>query len=118
MKRLDLEVEGEGRERSNGGFGGTIAVGVKLDSQSRELLTWALVKVAEPGDRVVALHVLHNFGSKRNSNSFVGFVSFSICDLTHLGIWQRFWIRTGIPPFSLLLRRSSPCSPYMKDSAT
>ncbi|XP_030455174.2 protein kinase STUNTED isoform X2 [Syzygium oleosum] len=36
----------------------TVVVGVKLDPQSRELLTWALVKVAEPGDRVVALHVL------------------------------------------------------------
>lgn len=38
----------------------TVVVGVKLDPQSRELLTWALVKVAEPGDRVLALHVLGN----------------------------------------------------------
>lgn len=37
-----------------------VVVGVKLDSQSRELLTWALVKVAQPGDRVIALHVLSN----------------------------------------------------------
>lgn len=36
----------------------TVVVGVKLDSQSRELLTWAMVKMAQPGDRVVALHVL------------------------------------------------------------
>lgn len=35
-------------------------VGVKLDSYSRELLTWALVKVAQAGDRVIALHVLKN----------------------------------------------------------
>lgn len=62
VKRLSLEVEGEGRERKDGVFGRTVVVGVKLDSQSRELLTWALVKVAEPGDRVVALHVLHNSG--------------------------------------------------------
>ncbi|GER49147.1 kinase family protein [Striga asiatica] len=40
--------------------GRTVVVGVKLDAQSRELLTWALVKVAEAGDRVVALHVLDN----------------------------------------------------------
>lgn len=40
--------------------GRTVVVGVKLDSQSRELLTWALVKVAQPGDRVIALHVLNN----------------------------------------------------------
>ncbi|KAJ0973192.1 hypothetical protein J5N97_021151 [Dioscorea zingiberensis] len=38
--------------------GSTVMVGVRMDSQSRELLTWALVKVAAPGDRVLALHVL------------------------------------------------------------
>ncbi|XP_050363713.1 LOW QUALITY PROTEIN: protein kinase STUNTED [Argentina anserina] len=49
------------------GFGGgeaemdkgrSVVVGVKLDSKSRELLTWALVKVAESGDSVIAIHVL------------------------------------------------------------
>ncbi|KAF2291331.1 hypothetical protein GH714_022921 [Hevea brasiliensis] len=40
--------------------GRTVMVGVKLDSQSRELLTWAMVKVAQPGDTVIALHVLGN----------------------------------------------------------
>lgn len=38
----------------------TVVVGMKLDGASRELLTWALVKVAQPGDRVIALHVLNN----------------------------------------------------------
>ncbi|KAM0940553.1 putative protein kinase RLK-Pelle-RLCK-VI family [Dioscorea sansibarensis] len=38
--------------------GRTVMVGVRMDSQSRELLTWALVKVAAPGDRVIALHIL------------------------------------------------------------
>ncbi|KAG6605338.1 Proline-rich receptor-like protein kinase PERK1, partial [Cucurbita argyrosperma subsp. sororia] len=38
--------------------GSVVVVGVKMDSQSRELLTWALVKVAQPGDCVIALHVL------------------------------------------------------------
>lgn len=38
----------------------TVVVGVKLDGASRELLTWALVKVAQPGDRVIALHILNN----------------------------------------------------------
>ncbi|KAA8547077.1 hypothetical protein F0562_003506 [Nyssa sinensis] len=45
-------------ESEVGGGGGTVVVGVKLDSKSRELLTWALVKVAHSGDRVIALHVL------------------------------------------------------------
>ncbi|KAG6388640.1 hypothetical protein SASPL_150072 [Salvia splendens] len=40
--------------------GRTVVVGVKFDSYSRELLTWALVKVAHAGDRVIALHVLKN----------------------------------------------------------
>ncbi|CAH9128457.1 unnamed protein product [Cuscuta epithymum] len=38
----------------------TVVVGIKLDARSRELLTWALVKVAQSGDRVIALHVLNN----------------------------------------------------------
>ncbi|XP_022880228.1 probable receptor-like serine/threonine-protein kinase At5g57670 isoform X2 [Olea europaea var. sylvestris] len=45
-------------ESSSGGR--TVVVGMKLDSQSRELLTWALVKVAQAGDWVIALHVLDN----------------------------------------------------------
>lgn len=49
-----------GGEESSGGR--TVVVGVKLDSYSRELLTWALVKVAQAGDRVIALHVLKNNG--------------------------------------------------------
>lgn len=43
-------------EENSGGR--TVVVGIKLDSPSRELLTWALVKVAQPGDCVIALHVL------------------------------------------------------------
>ncbi|KAL6962247.1 hypothetical protein U1Q18_037203 [Sarracenia purpurea var. burkii] len=48
------------------GFSGgrTVVVGVKLNSQSRELLTWALVKVAQPGDHVIALHVLSENGKE------------------------------------------------------
>uniref|UniRef100_A0ACD5W6P9 Uncharacterized protein n=1 Tax=Avena sativa TaxID=4498 RepID=A0ACD5W6P9_AVESA len=40
-----------------GSSGRTVAVGIRRDAASRELLTWALVKVANAGDRVVALHV-------------------------------------------------------------
>ncbi|KAK4262993.1 hypothetical protein QN277_028475 [Acacia crassicarpa] len=50
-------------EGSNGKSGGRmVLVGVKWDSPNRELLTWALVKVAQPGDIVVALHVLGDYG--------------------------------------------------------
>lgn len=48
-----------GTHAGDGGAGGRIVlVGVKFDSRSRELLTWALVKIAQPGDLVIALHVL------------------------------------------------------------
>lgn len=50
-----------GRGEECGGVDGlsrTLVVGVKLDQPSKELLTWALVKLAHPGDHVVALHVL------------------------------------------------------------
>ncbi|XP_022768078.1 probable receptor-like serine/threonine-protein kinase At5g57670 [Durio zibethinus] len=59
MKMVQNGFVGEEEERVSSG-GGTVVVGVKLDSPSRELLTWALVKVAQPGDSVIALHVLGN----------------------------------------------------------
>lgn len=45
-----------------GGEGGgrNVMVGVKFDESRNELLDWALVKVAEPGDTVIALHILGN----------------------------------------------------------
>lgn len=47
------EVEGTVAEGSS-----LLIVGVKPDEWSREVLTWSLVNVARPGDRIVALHVL------------------------------------------------------------
>lgn len=58
---------GEAEVESSGGR--TVVVGIKLDSPSRELLTWALVKVAQPGDCVIALHVLGKNGKR---NFFMG----------------------------------------------
>ncbi|KAI4350271.1 hypothetical protein L6164_004742 [Bauhinia variegata] len=37
-----------------------VLVGIEIDSHSRQLLNWALVKVAEPGDCVIAIHVVRN----------------------------------------------------------
>ncbi|KAJ9704119.1 hypothetical protein PVL29_005419 [Vitis rotundifolia] len=55
-----MEMVGESEESGGGGGDGrsVVVVGVKLDQRSKELLTWALVKVAQSGDRVVAVHVL------------------------------------------------------------
>ncbi|XP_074574530.1 protein kinase STUNTED-like [Curcuma longa] len=46
------------QNEAEGGGGRTMVVGVKMDADSRELLTWSLVKLADAGDRVIALHVL------------------------------------------------------------
>jgi hypothetical protein len=46
--------------------GRTVVVGVKMESNSHhstELLTWSLVNVAQPGDLILALHVLRNDGN-------------------------------------------------------
>ncbi|KAI3685579.1 hypothetical protein L6452_34827 [Arctium lappa] len=59
VRMTQSELAGEFKDRNVDG-GRTVVVGVKLDSPSRELLTWALVKAAHPGDRVIALHVLTN----------------------------------------------------------
>lgn len=51
-------AEGGSRRRS-------VVVGIRLDGQSRELINWALVKVADPGDHVVAIHVSKDLDSKQ-----------------------------------------------------
>ncbi|KAG8391161.1 hypothetical protein BUALT_Bualt01G0159000 [Buddleja alternifolia] len=55
----------------SGGGGAVVVVGVKLDSRSKELLTWALVKVAQSGDHVVALHILDPNADKSTLLSLV-----------------------------------------------
>ncbi|KAL3829767.1 hypothetical protein ACJIZ3_018569 [Penstemon smallii] len=53
------------------GGGAVVVVGVKLDARSRELLTWALVKVAQSGDRVIALHIIDPNADKSSLLSLV-----------------------------------------------
>ncbi|KAJ6906880.1 receptor-like protein kinase [Populus alba x Populus x berolinensis] len=50
------ELEAKATERRN------VLVGIRIDSHSRELLSWAIAKVAEPGDCVVAVHVCGSSG--------------------------------------------------------
>ncbi|GAB2277296.1 hypothetical protein Dimus_012004 [Dionaea muscipula] len=76
-KKRETEKTG-GRYENGGGDGGglieggsgrkkVVVVGVKFDQQSTEILTWALVHVAHPGDLVVALHVLETFNEKQST---------------------------------------------------
>ncbi|XP_038997878.1 probable receptor-like serine/threonine-protein kinase At5g57670 isoform X2 [Hibiscus syriacus] len=53
-----MTVIGEKGDEGGEGSGATVFVGVKFDADSKQLLTWALVKVAQPGDQVIALHIL------------------------------------------------------------
>lgn len=53
-----MRLVGDCTYGAGGGQGKVVVVGVKFDGESRELLTWALVKVAQPGDHIIALHVL------------------------------------------------------------
>ncbi|KAM3376808.1 protein kinase STUNTED isoform X1 [Capsicum galapagoense] len=46
-----------------------VIVGIRFDGHIRELLNWAIVKVAEPGDRVIALHVCRDADSISNVKS-------------------------------------------------
>ncbi|XP_060168627.1 protein kinase STUNTED-like isoform X2 [Lycium barbarum] len=48
-----------------------VLVGVRFDGHIRELLNWAIVKVAEPGDRVIALHVCRNEDSIAKDKSLL-----------------------------------------------
>ncbi|KAG0617363.1 hypothetical protein M758_5G184600 [Ceratodon purpureus] len=45
--------------RSRGGEGGgrRLLVGMKLNTSCREMLTWTIAKLAQPGDHILALHV-------------------------------------------------------------
>ncbi|KAJ6397850.1 hypothetical protein OIU77_018793 [Salix suchowensis] len=67
----DKTVSGSCEDDGGGGGGGggvVVVVGVKFDVQSRELLTWSLMKMAQPGDRVIALHVLDSGTGNGNGN--------------------------------------------------
>ncbi|GFS40256.1 kinase with adenine nucleotide alpha hydrolases-like domain-containing protein [Actinidia rufa] len=67
-----MEPEECGVDAASDGGGGAV-VGVRMDSQSRELLTCALVKVARSGDRVIALHVLNPITEGKSTLASLGF---------------------------------------------
>ncbi|CAN6485266.1 unnamed protein product [Victoria cruziana] len=47
------EMEGSSRN---------LLVGIRMDGEGHELLSWAIFKVAEPGDGIIALHVFKDSG--------------------------------------------------------
>eukprot|EP01018_Ginkgo_biloba_P019472 Gb_00853 [translate_table: standard] len=49
---MTVETKRKGKQKN------TLLVGVKLGASSREVLTWALVKIARRGDHVIVVHIL------------------------------------------------------------
>ncbi|KAK4424875.1 Receptor-like cytosolic serine/threonine-protein kinase RBK1 [Sesamum alatum] len=96
-----------------GGGGAVVVVGVKLDARSRELLTWALVKVAQPGDRVIALHILDPTADKSSLLSLVKtFDSLlaayeGFCNLKQVDL--RLKVCRGSPVSKILSREAKSC---------
>jgi hypothetical protein len=57
-----------------------VLVGIRIDSQSRQLLNWAIIKVAQPGDCVIAIHVVK---TKTSGNKFHNLYAFLIFPLKY-----------------------------------
>lgn len=97
----------------DGSGGAVVVVGVKVDSRSRELLTWALVKVAQSGDRVIALHVLDPDADKSGLLSLVkSFDSMlaayeGFCNLKQVDL--RLKVCKGSPIHKIILREAKLC---------
>ncbi|KAL5706445.1 hypothetical protein ACHQM5_024612 [Ranunculus cassubicifolius] len=60
-----MTVEEEIAEKKN------VLVGIRMNRNDRLLLNWALAKVAEPGDHVVALHVSRDSTSEEENSSLL-----------------------------------------------
>ncbi|KAL0456109.1 UNVERIFIED_CONTAM: Proline-rich receptor-like protein kinase PERK9 [Sesamum latifolium] len=106
-------LECSGGEGGEGGGGAVVVVGVKLDARSRELLTWALVKVAESGDRVIALHVLDPTADKSSLLSLVKTFDSVLaayegfCNLKQVDL--RLKVCRGSPVSKILSREAKSC---------
>ncbi|KAK3193961.1 hypothetical protein Dsin_025271 [Dipteronia sinensis] len=81
---MPVEMMMKKKEKKN------VVVGIRIDSRSREILSWALVKVAEPGDSIIAVHVCRNSDNVSKNKSLLesylevyeGFCSVKKVDLT------------------------------------
>ncbi|KAL7158011.1 hypothetical protein ABFS83_02G114400 [Erythranthe nasuta] len=103
-----------GAAGDDGGGAAVVVVAVKMDSPSRELLTWTLVKVAQSGDRVIALHILDPDADKLTLLSLVkAFDSVlaayeSFCNLKQVDL--KLKVCKGSPVRKILSREAKACS--------
>ncbi|XP_027357084.1 serine/threonine-protein kinase CDG1-like [Abrus precatorius] len=88
-----------------------VLVGIRMDGHSRQLLNWALVKVAEPHDSVIALHVVRSadYVSKRKLLVEGYFdVYKGLCDVKKVGLSCQ--ILTGSSFRNILVREAKNCA--------
>lgn len=91
--------------------GNTVLVGVKFDCYGRELLNWALVKVAEPGDHVIAVHVCRHAGlALKNKPLLDGFLDVydGLCKINQVNLTGEVVIGNSIK--KVLVREAKKCS--------
>ncbi|MED6156739.1 hypothetical protein PIB30_017113 [Stylosanthes scabra] len=84
-----------------------VLVGIRIDSHSRHLLNWALVKVAEPGDCVIALHIVKNPDHvSKNKTLIDGYLDVyeGLCDVKKVGLTGQ--ILTGSSIRDILVREA------------
>ncbi|KAH6784823.1 kinase with adenine nucleotide alpha hydrolases-like domain-containing protein [Perilla frutescens var. hirtella] len=97
----------------DGSGGAVVVVGVKVDSRSKELLTWALVKVAQSGDRVIALHVLDPNADKSDLLSLVKTFDSMLaayegfCNLKQVDL--KLKVCKGSPIHKIIFRETKSC---------
>ncbi|CAN4112562.1 unnamed protein product [Withania somnifera] len=84
-----------------------VLVGIRFDGHIRELLNWAIVKVAEPGDRVIALHVCRDADSIANAKASLD---------TYLYDYDALCNKKQVDLISLVLGGSSIRSALVKEA--
>ncbi|XP_057456544.1 protein kinase STUNTED-like [Lotus japonicus] len=76
-----------------------VLVGIKFDSRSRQILNWALVKVAEPGDCVIAVHVVKSSDYVSKNKSLIdGYLEVyeGLCGLKKVGLTGQIFSGSSI----------------------
>ncbi|KAF6170724.1 hypothetical protein GIB67_015676 [Kingdonia uniflora] len=92
-----------------------VLVGLRLDRSDRLLLNWALVKVAEEGDRVVAIHVCKDSlviadPSANDKPSLEGYLDVykGLCNVKQLDLTGQIFHETCVR--KVLVRKAKLCS--------
>ncbi|KAG4988297.1 hypothetical protein JHK82_030640 [Glycine max] len=84
-----------------------VLVGIRIDGYSRQLLNWALVKVAEPGDCVIAVHVVKNSDYvSKNKTLIDGYLEVydGLCGVKKVGLTGQIF--TGSSIKNILVREA------------